>query len=96
MPAFGVASVSLNLTLADLQSGVVQSVPGLWHHNQNRHVSAAVSAEVLFKHRADSGCDALGDTGGAVLALGQSLGLGVTALHATQMPQNHRGRKMRQ
>lgn len=36
IPAFGVASGSLNLTLADLQSVVVQSVPGLWHHNQGR------------------------------------------------------------
>lgn len=33
MPAFGVASVSLNLTLADLQSGVVQSVPGSQHRS---------------------------------------------------------------
>lgn len=36
MPLFGVASLSLDLALADLQSGVVQSVPGLWQSNEGR------------------------------------------------------------
>ena len=59
--------------------------------------SAVVSAEVLFKHGADSSCGALRDTGGAVWpqvrVLVQVSQLRDKTWHATRMPQNHRDRR---